>query len=368
MYKKLLYLNGLAIFSVIIFHAVGWGFTAMFFWAHRYSSINSPTLADVNLLNYYVFRVIEQLVVFTIPAFLFVSGFFVAFVAGRDGKNLTWKVVGARITALLIPYLLWANLVFLVLKQANVDSVWDYFRIILTGSVNPSYYFIPLLIQFYLLSPLIVPLARKWWKGLLLVTGLFQLLIIAMQYLSVLSLPVPILNIQPDLIPKWFFPARIFWFCAGVVIGFHLPAFKAWLARYRQVILAVLFITIPLGIIEWEFLFQRSGQRWVDPRETLIDALYAVAVLLCLIAFDKLPLPMNRTLSDLGSKSFGIYIVHAPVMEGVSRVIYHLFPALLSNTPLLVIILIVSGLGIPLAAMSLVNISPARRIYAYLFS
>ena len=78
MAKRLLLLNGVAIVCVILFHATGFGFTAMFAWAHRYREVSSPNFDAVGTGAYYAFRLIEQFVVFAIPAFLFVSGYFVS--------------------------------------------------------------------------------------------------------------------------------------------------------------------------------------------------------------------------------------------------------------------------------------------------
>lgn len=368
MYKRLLYQNGLAILGVVLYHSVGWGFTAMFAWAHRYSPVASPGVGDVNQVYYYLMRLIEQAVVFTIPAFLFVSGFFVAFAAGRSGANLSWKVVGARISGLLIPYLIWSHLVLLLFSFERSLSLKSYFQVILTGAADPAFYFIPLLIQFYLLSPLIVALARKRWKALLLVAGVIQLMVVGLQYMAALSTPLPVLNLPADLVPKWFFPSRIFWFTAGVVVGFHLATFKSFLGRFKWVFLGTAAALIPLGMLEWEVVYRLSGQLWLDQRELLTDTLYAAAFILALLAFDRVRLPLEQALTDLGARSFGIYIVHSPVMQVVMRGIYHLFPPLLAYSPLLLLILFAAGLGIPLAAMSIVNLTPARRIYAYLFS
>jgi peptidoglycan/LPS O-acetylase OafA/YrhL len=41
----------------------------------------------------------------------------------------------------------------------------------LTGGASGSYYYIPMLVQMYLLSPLLVPLAKKHWRLTLLVTA-----------------------------------------------------------------------------------------------------------------------------------------------------------------------------------------------------
>ncbi|HIP73435.1 MAG TPA: hypothetical protein EYH05_18815, partial [Anaerolineae bacterium] len=97
-------LNGIAILFVIFFHAAGWGFTAMFAWTPRYLPVSAPVYDQVGSLSYYWLRLVEQIVVVAIPAFLFVSGYFMAFSAGRR-DNVTWKQIGGRVKMLLFPYI-----------------------------------------------------------------------------------------------------------------------------------------------------------------------------------------------------------------------------------------------------------------------
>jgi hypothetical protein len=47
MVRKLLYLNGLAIIGVILFHTAGTGFTAMFAWGHRHLPDSVPVMSQV---------------------------------------------------------------------------------------------------------------------------------------------------------------------------------------------------------------------------------------------------------------------------------------------------------------------------------
>ena len=88
MAKRLLLPNGLSIASVILFHAAGWGLTAMFAWPHRYLPVTSPNYDQAGSASYYALRLVEQLIIFAISAFIFVSGFFIAFTAGRDRTGL----------------------------------------------------------------------------------------------------------------------------------------------------------------------------------------------------------------------------------------------------------------------------------------
>jgi len=369
MVRRLLLLNGFSILGVILYHSVGWGFVAMFSWTHRYLPVTSPNYDQLGSLSYFGLRFVEQLVIFTIPAFLFVSGFFIAFATGQARSNIGWGTIGARIKKMLIPYLIWSIALFgLFFIQGIVYPPKNYLWMLLIGQTNPAFYYVPLLIQYYLLSPLIVPLAKKYWKPLLVVTGIIQLAAQGSYYPILLGVDSPAFQQLSLMVPKWFFPARIFWFTLGVVAGFQLKTMKNWLDKYKWHFLIAAIVLIPLGMLEWELYLRVSGELWIDPRETFLDSLYTLAFIFSFLAIDQISsIPFSKQISDLGAKSFGIYITHSPVMEYTARGIYHLAPWILGYQILLQPILILAGLGLPLLLMTVVNRSPARKYYQYLF-
>ncbi len=369
MVRRLLYFNGIAIISVILFHAVGQGFIAMFFWTDRYLPVSVPNFEQAGSLTYFIFRAVEQLVVFSIPLFLFVSGYFIAFATGRKQANISWQVIWVRIRNLAIPYLVW-SVVVLALDFAINGRVYPPVRLVellATGRTSPAYYYVPLLIQFYLLTPLLVPLAKSRWVPLLVGVGLIQFLVLASTYPILLGLDLPALKPFIGIVPKWFFPARLLWFTLGVVAGFHIQEIKAFLTRYKWVLLGALVLSLPLGMIEWETYLSIARSPWIDHRETLIDTAYSLLVILCIIAFDKVPTPGANRISDLGSKSYGIYLIHPIVMLYLSRGLYNFLPAVLGNQFVFILLMVGFGLGGPLLLMYIVKRSPLRRLYSYLF-
>jgi peptidoglycan/LPS O-acetylase OafA/YrhL len=369
MIRRLLQLNGIAILGVILFHAAGWGFVALYAWQERYSASVAPGSDPTGSVAYFTLRLMEQLAVFAIPAFLFVSGYFVAFATRRDQRTVGWNVIGARITGLLIPYLIWSALLFvLAALQGQLYSPSQYLVGLLIGQANPAYYYVPLLVQFYLLAPLLVPLARNHWRLLLLVSALIQLAVQVLYFPTLYNVTAPA-ALEPfvDAIPKWLFPTRIFWFSLGMVAGFHLVELKALLVRIKWPALAAAVALIPLGMVEWETILRLSHQPLLTHRETLLDSVYSLAALMAFLAFDKTTLPLARRLEELGSRSFGIYLVHSPVMEFTARGLYHLAPWVLAYQIVFQPLIIVTGLGIPLLLMALIDRSPARKYYKYLF-
>lgn len=368
MVRRLLTLNGLATLGVVLYHATGWGFTAMFWWTNRYQPVAVPDFEQLGGAGYYFLRLIEQLVIFSIPAFLFVSGYFIAVAAGRTQKTISWQVVKSRILNLLIPFLLWSILILVakIVQGAQYTAV-EFITTILTGRTADPFYFVPTLVLLYLVSPFLVPLARNHWKMLLVVSLLVQSSMVLLRTLQLMPVDLSALNSVMFLTRSYLPFGFIFWFSSGIVIGFHLAELKSFFVRYRRVALGMAALFFIAGLFEWEIILRASGQAWIGPRETLVDNAYALAVLAAFIGFEQARLPFAGLLSQLGTRSFGVYLVHTPVLEYGARLIYHFLPWLLASQFLLQPVLFILGLGIPLLLMSAVNRSPARKYYGYLF-
>jgi peptidoglycan/LPS O-acetylase OafA/YrhL len=367
--RRLLLLNGVAILAVILFHASGWGLVGMFTWAGRHMPAGADPASQAGTGSYFVIRAIEQLTSFAVAAFIFVSGFFIAVSADRRTRRLGWGTIGRRVIGLLIPYLVWTSLLMgLRFLEGKPWSLGEVARGLLTGATNPAYYFVPLLIQLYLLAPLLVPLVFTRPRVLLVATAVLELAIYLALYTDVMAVgdgatPVGLAR----LFPKWFFPSRLFWFILGITLGLHLPRWQPTLTRLRYVLLAGIVVFAVVGMVEWELLLVAAGTPMIGSTETIIDGLFSASVILAFIAWSRIRLPAPGVVLYLGLHSFGIYLVHSPAMELAARLTYHFTPQLLGRPVLVVLITTAAGLSAPILLMAAVKRSHLKRAYPYLF-
>lgn len=360
MARRLLILNGLAAFILPMFHAVVFGFQAMFLWTDRYQPVAVPNYDQLGSLSYYVMLIIRQLSGFSIPAFLFVTGFFIAFLASGSQTQINKEALIKRIKVLIIPFLTWTIIHFLLLMRLP-DSVGELLR---------PYYYIPLVIQYYLLSPILVYLCRKNWKLLFAAVFLLHILLLSTEYMAAFQIDLPGRALLMRLTPIWFFPQRLFWFVFGFIVSQRLGEVKPWLARFKGMFLGSMFLFGALSVLEYV-----AVNNLVSPNEWLGTnfngfgrELFAVSVLLTFIAYEKVHYPFKAGLSDLGVKSLGIYLVNAPAMYITSTLIYHFSPWLLGQSFLYQSILFLVGLAVPLLLMSITFKLPAVRPgFRYLF-
>jgi peptidoglycan/LPS O-acetylase OafA/YrhL len=160
---------------------------------------------------------------------------------------------------------------------------------------------------------------------------------------------------------------RLFWFASGMIFARHITAFRDFLQRWKSTILTLTVILFVAGVLEWEFLLRTSAQPWIDHRETIIDSLYSAGVISCLLAYTNVKLPMTTFLNTMGSRSYGIYLAHIPVMEIVARGIYHALPEALGMPLFFMGFLTLMGLGIPLALMKTFRSTFLVRVYSIAF-
>lgn len=369
MTRRVFLLNGLAILAVVCNHAVGWGYIAMFWWAHRYRPVSSPNFDQLGTLPYYALLVVKQLTVFSVPAFLFVSGFFVAYTARGSQPALNWKTVKVRTTNLLVPYITWSVVIFMGdFLQGITYTPVGYLERLAFGGATEAYFYIPLICQFYLLSPLVVPIAKTRRGLLLFVSALVQLGMMSLWYLNLFGANIPGLDQMTRTVPGWSFVNWAFFFAFGIVSSLHLQQLKQWLARAKWGLLVAVIVLGSLAILEPEVIYHSTGEDWRGGPLTFSTSLYAVTFILCFLSFDKLFIPFSKTIYQLGSKTYGIYLLHPKILEFVARVIYHVAPWMLGHQVLFQPLLIVFGLGGPLLFMTAVARSPARRAYRLLFS
>jgi fucose 4-O-acetylase-like acetyltransferase len=368
MTRRFLQLNGLAIIGAVAYHATGWGYVAMFWWTHRYRGVTPPNFDQMGSAAYYGLRTIEQLIAFGVPAFLFVSGYFAAFAGGRSSGSVGWGFVARRIRSLAIPYVLWSMAMMAIeALEGRTYSPLGFLRTIAFGEATPAFYFVPLLCQLYLLSPLLIPWARTKWKALLLGTAILQTAVHIARYGAILGAGGMGSEVFSAISPGWFFPGNIFWFSLGAVVGYHQREAAEFLARFRKLWIGGVVALLPLGILEWEALLRRSGEVWLTPKETVVDNLYALMFILAFLSLVSLEHPLSKPTSDLGARSYGIYLVHPLALTLAARATYHLAPWMLGVQLLFQPLLLAAGLGIPLLLMAVVRRSPARWSYQFQF-
>jgi peptidoglycan/LPS O-acetylase OafA/YrhL len=264
-----------------------------------------------------------------VSVFLVASGFGLSYAMRPDAPQQNWwRWYGRRLVRLFPMYWL-AHLIYLVSPLIARPEPLDY-RFLLSALgdrvypidsiyfyANPAWWYFGLLLQFYLVFPLLHTLLRKTGvAGLLLCAGLFTLLSRA---LLLGGLPVSALYLQGG-----FFGARLWEFALGMAIGS--------LARSQpQHIEDSLFArrTLVAGAALYGLALWSTANTW---SYAFTDALVGTGLFIILAHLARAMGRLRRTaalVAYVGSYSYGLYLLHQPYviyfgahMQGVGTEAY----------------------------------------------
>lgn len=367
MYKRLLLLFGCAITGVIFNHVIGWLMANSSLWAGPNPIVLAPGTVSAHGMYIGLLVVIKKLATFCVPAFLFASGFFAAFSGRKSGTEAQVRMTLNRVLALAVPYLIW-SIIFIVINPLGQDLEPGKTALrLLYGGIAPEYYFVPLLIQFTILAPLVVNWARERSSALLLVSGLIQLGVAALTYLNIVY-PIPFIAHILDIKRNWsVFPTWAFFFAFGMVVGFHQPQYQKFITRYRYLLLAGMILFGILSVAESEFLLGRFGVNWRDSGVTIPTSIYALCTIAVFLAFDFTRLTVSRPFFFLSNKTYSIYLIHPLVVTVVMNFIADQIPQFLNFPYLLLIFMVIVGIGGPVLLLVLGRRLFGATVYKYMF-
>lgn len=261
-------------------------------------------------LSHTMYLVLNKLSHFTVPVFVFVSGL-VLFYQYYDRWNVkqALQFYRKRITGVLFPYLLWSVFYYVYPQllsnpSAVVIDVPALLEDLKWGDTGYHLYFLIIILQFYLLFPLLMTLARgvPWigrrliWIGLAVHAGFY------------------ILN-------HWFVPFEhktSLWanyfslFALGGWIGTHYEAFCAWIRRCGVWVLAG---GAACGLaFAGMYVLDEHGVTFENTWFEVSVNAYAMAAGMSLVWLGRKVAAhggiWSRALLAVGRASFGIYLMH----------------------------------------------------------
>ncbi len=340
-------LTGLAMFLIVLNHSISVGMDAI-------AKSGSRMLPASGLL---ILQILQAFGAFAVPIFFFISGSFVAYAARGDPPRISRKFLESSLRHILIPYLIWSILFYLLVYiQFNERySLLGYTKNLLVGY---PYHFIPLLAFYYLLSPLIVVLARRYAALLLAAIGIYQLFSINVLNPGYFGFAFPewthrlTLPILRTTLADWgiYFPL-------GLVYGMHARRLLPWLKKYSWIFILMTALLFLSGILN-------ANKVLIFPLARLLCPL-TFALILPVIPRDRIP--WARSLEKIGQRSYGVYLTHLIVLD-ISLLLLRSYAPWMIALPLLLFPVLLSlGLLLPMLIMYVAVQGPTRRIYRYVF-
>jgi surface polysaccharide O-acyltransferase-like enzyme len=292
-------LRGIAIIAVVAMHAIPW-----------------QEYQDYVILSY------RQLLNFAVPVFLFISGYWSTkkpISSLEDYKQFLIK----RFLRVLIPYLFWSviYLAYEDIKTHSFDIEKTLFAI-LTGKASGHFYFIILIIQLYVLTPLLQYTNRRQF-GIELVF-LLNMIYLLVQYLMCLhglwnfTDPLGIVHIPFHVL----FLSMVVFYQAGLLMRSHYN--EVSIPRImRSVVLPAILISAVISVQEALMILTHYGN-WLLAISPLkySSFLYFACVIWGFLALRERFKNWPKLLVTIGEYSFGIFLIHMIILRGIAKVLH----------------------------------------------
>jgi peptidoglycan/LPS O-acetylase OafA/YrhL len=337
-------LSGLAILLIVINHSIEYAINA--------------TPSALASWQVYLLTTLQALGVFAVPMFLFISGSFVAYAAQGDPPRLSRKFLFSSLRHVILPYLIWSIVfyLFVLVLKGERYSPAGYVKNLLVGY---PFHFVPLLVFYYIISPLLVRIGRFEAGILLLILiGLYQLVLINLLNPGYLGfelpemarfLAVPVLR---TTLADW-----AIYFPLGLVLGMRA---RQWIPRSQRLMWMFAGLTLllfVLGLLNAFAIFSFPLARFLCP----------LPLVLLLPGIKRDSIPLVRPLERVGRRSYGIYLTHLIILNLVLFALNPLIPGIFTLPILVSLLFFLIGVGVPLLIMESVAKGPAKQFYRSIF-
>ena len=240
--------------------------------------------------------ILRQLINFAVPMFFFISGYY----ANKSLRKIGgyWK----RIRKLLIPYLVWTLFYIVVDGGFSGLNVSDVTKDILFGLSSQQMYFIIVLIELTLVTPLLINTSKSKFKYVLLSVSFLYLLIVYYQEFS--------FNEVHYAIGRNLIPWMVFYYL-GILMANHNIRMKI----PRTTIVCI--ITIALAMAESLIILLRFNKPDFAASQLKVSSyLLAIAAIFLVEYFHKIHRDASRNwISMIGDCSYGLFYVHPFVIK-----------------------------------------------------
>jgi hypothetical protein len=352
-------LRGIAIFIVVLNHSI-----TLALESAETAGITPPSGFEEVLLI-----ALRSLGIIAVPTFLFLSGGFIVFAVRGKTLKKAYRTIASSLKHIMAPYLIWSIIFYLLIYFLNgtLFTPMEYLKYLLVGyPLN----FIPILVFFYLVSPVLVRIAQRYAWQLLILVFLYQLFSIVVLRQGVFQLDLPkwirLLTIPGLRLPEWTRLLTIpglrlsiaiwgIFFPLGVVCGFHSERFS-----YR--IYKVRWVLIPAALAGYILLILQELDIVAAPIAGLVTPIFVV---LLYPLIEREQIPAVRSLEQLGRRAYGLYLSNLIWISLALVLIRALMPGLLQHILLLVPVLMgitIGAVWFTMAGLERVSVRGLRRI------
>lgn len=253
-----------------------------------------PSLEGTSSFDYWLsFR---KIVEFPVAIFVFLSGYFL----NINKEKSIFYFYKKRFLRLAIPYFIWTVLYSILILRNNIDlSASGMFNIIFLGGASGHLYFISVLLQLIIISPIIIYAFENKNK-------ILQIALLAITPLSLLLLYIS--NIYYGYAVGAPYRISLVWILFYILgIAYRKQYFTFKISHTLTFLLVI--TTLIIAIAETHILiYLGCSPGFASSQITIGSFLFTIAVIALLL--NKEEEKPNNLLVKFGDYSFGIYFIH----------------------------------------------------------
>jgi probable poly-beta-1,6-N-acetyl-D-glucosamine export protein len=341
------FLRGLAIIFVLLNHSV-----TMSLWMANRLNLPYPEKTWLGIMS-----ILQIVGLITVPIFLFLSGAFFAFGLNKRPLKNAYKMVWQNILNVLWPYLIWTVLYHLVMYFLLKETLTPFLFIkyILVGY---PYNFVPILLFFYAVAPILIWCLKKYPVITLIAVFAIQAFLAIEEnevYPGLMS-PAWMHYLAPPVIRQTLSIWAIF-FPLGCYFQLNNQAVSTFLRKYKWAVIGAFAASFGLVVLNVLNVI-------VLPVAGIIEPIFFV---LLIPIIQRQISPIFQWVEAIGKHSYGFYLANLIIMTLVLFGLKTLLPFLLQQYLILIPLLFILALYIPWGLMKLFESPPQSRISRYVF-
>lgn len=294
--KEIDYLRGFATIFVVIIHLTSSYLT------YPKESITYQTIGSFNCL-----------LTFAVPAFLFISALVMTYQV-KNKEKINWiKFISKRILKVLSALILWSIIYILYCGNIKDITIKSIIGNLALGNASYHLYFIPLIIQLYLIFPLIWAIIKKISKLKVTTKLSFIICIIVASLFQYYFTIIFRLNIFKTfkyfatIIFSYSLPISI-----GIWIGFNYNEVKKFFNKYFLAIMLILTGISGYYYINFEFIDYKY-------KTTLLFSPLYWSLIILTFTYLLRYIKKGTLLNKISKNSFIIYLSHPLILDIINN-------------------------------------------------
>ena len=266
------------------------------------------------------------------------SGAFFSYAASQDNLKTNYKIVWINVKHVAIPYLAWSLIFYLeiYLLHGKQYTLLEYVKYLIVGY---PFNFVPLLIFYYVLSPLLIRAIRYLGWVVIGLIGVYQLILINIVFPGTLGFTMPnwMGILSPPVLSTTLAEWAIF-FPLGLIYVRRLTSLTGFIQKTKWIWLGLTLVLYVIALLDVLEVIHQPLARFFAP----------VTFILLTSIFSRNAIPFVRQLEILGKKAYGLYLMNLILLDLILFTIDSLIPGALSYYLLLMPLMFVLALAIPL--------------------